>query len=163
MIFIRHHYDATHGEDVTEMADTAVEQGERRGTGRVIGYWGVTGLLCAELLAGGFLDVLRTHYAVGIVVRLGYPPYILTVLGLWKLLAIPALLAPGFTRLKEWAYAGIFFDMTGAAVSHAACGEGKAVIAPLVIAVLAMVSWWLRPASRRCEAFARAEAMTGER
>jgi hypothetical protein len=132
------------------MADRAMGQGERRGTGRVIGYWVVTGLLCAELGAGGFLDVLRTHYAVGIVTRLGYPPYILTILGLWKLLAIPALLAPGFTRLKEWTYAGICFDMTGAAMSHAACGEGKAVIAPLVIAALAVVSWWLRPASRRC-------------
>jgi DoxX-like family len=142
------------------MADSAMVLGERKGTVRVVGYWVVTSLLCVELGAGSFLDVLRTHYAVGIVTRLGYPLYILTILGLWKLLAIPALLAPGFTQLKEWAYAGIFFDMTGAAMSHAACGEGKAVIAPLVIAGVAMVSWWLRPAGRRCEAQAQG---TGER
>lgn len=128
------------------------------GTGRAIGYWVVTGLLCIELAIGGFLDVLRTPYAAGIMVRLGYPIYILTLLGLWKLLAIPALLAPDFTRLKEWAYAGIFFDMTGAAMSHAACLEAKAVIAPLVIAGLAVTSWYLRPQSRICGNIGRADA-----
>jgi DoxX-like family len=138
--------------------DIVAAHGKSAGTGRAIGYWVVTGLLCIELATGGVLDVLRTPYATGIMVRLGYPIYILTLLGLWKLLSIPALLAPGFTRLKEWAYAGIFFDMTGAAVSHAACREATAVIAPLVIAGMAITSWYLRPQGRICGKLGRADA-----
>jgi len=113
-------------------------------------YWIVTLLLCAELLIGGTWDLLRTSYVVGIMDRLGYPLYVLTILGFWKILAVPALLAAGLPRLKEWAYAGVFFDMSGAAVSHAVRGESSAVIAPLLIAVFAMVSWKLRPQGRVC-------------
>jgi len=125
--------------------------------GKSVGYWVTTGLLAAELLTGGVWDVSRTHYVVGVVARLGYPLYVLTIVGVWKLLAVPALLAPGLPRLKEWAYAGVFFEMTGAAVSHAACGEGRAAIAPLMLAALALASWGLRPASRSCRAL-RGEA-----
>jgi len=81
---------------------------------------------------------------------LGYPAYFVTILGAWKLLGGLALLAPRLPRLKEWAYAGIAFDLTGAAFSHAAVGHPAAkVIAPLVILGLAAASWALRPASRR--------------
>jgi hypothetical protein len=131
---------------------------ESEGRGRVIGYWLITGLLCAELLTGGIWDALRTPYVVGVVTRLGYPVYILTIVGVWKLLAVPALVAPARARLKEWAYAGIFFEMTGAAASHAACGDGKAAIAPLVITGIAILSWSLRPKSRKRAIPAYAEA-----
>ena len=113
-------------------------------------YWIMTLLLCAELLTGGTWDLLRTSYVVGIMNRLGYPLYVLTIIGSWKILAVPALLAAGLPRLKEWAYAGIFFDMSGAVISHAVRGESSAVIAPLLVAMLAMVSWKLRPQSRVC-------------
>lgn len=135
-----------------------MESGQQStGRGRVVGYWVVTALLCAELLTGGIWDVLRTHHVVGVVTGLGYPAYLLTLVGVWKLLAVPALLAPGFARLKEWAYAGIFFEMTGAVVSHAACGQETLVIAPLVITAIGMVSWGLLPPGRRWGAPARAE------
>ncbi|MGH9589894.1 MAG: DoxX family protein [Terracidiphilus sp.] len=124
---------------------------ERLGTARsrIIGYWIITGLLVAEMLMGGIWDVARTRHVVEVVTQLGYPAYILTILGVWKLLAVPALLAPRLPLLKEWAYAGIFFEMTGAAVSHMTHGGGSEVIVTLVTAALAVSSWWLRPKSRR--------------
>ncbi|HEY1807172.1 MAG TPA: DoxX family protein [Acidobacteriaceae bacterium] len=121
---------------------------------RTVGYWIVTGLLAAELLTGGVWDVARTSHVVAVVTQIGYPVYILTIVGVWKLLAVPALLAPRFPLLKEWAYAGVFFEMTGAAVSHRARGGGPEVIVTLLTAALAVISWWLRPASRRCGAAA---------
>jgi hypothetical protein len=134
-------------------------QGDPEQKAGTTAYWIVTLLLCAELLTGGTWDLLRTSYVVGIMNRLGYPLYVLTIIGLWKILVVPALLAAGLPRLKEWAYAGIFFDMSGAVISHAARGESSAVIAPLLIAVFAMVSWKLRPQSRVCgNAMASAKA-----
>ncbi len=117
-------------------------------TARTLGYWVATGLLCAELLAGVVLDLGRLPAAASVVAHLGYPAYVMTIVGVWKLLAVPAILAPGFLRLKEWAYAGIFFEMSGAVVSHAVCGDGKALIAPLIFTFLGLASWWLRPQSR---------------
>ena len=81
--------------------------------------------------------------------HLGYPVYFITILGFWKVLGAIALLAPRFPRLKEWAYAGIFFEMTGAAASHAVRGDAAwHVVVTLGFAVLAVVSWALRPPSR---------------
>lgn len=81
--------------------------------------------------------------------HLGYPLYFMTIIGLWKVLGSVALLAPGFPRVKEWAYAGIFFNMTGAAVSHVAVGDAAWHVAvTLAFAALAIASWALRPASR---------------
>ena len=88
----------------------------------------------------------------GVVPELGYPMYFFAILGVWKILGAITILVPGFSRLKEWAYAGIFFDLTGAAVSCAAVGGygayGFHVIAPLIIAGLTMASWALRPPNR---------------
>ena len=81
--------------------------------------------------------------------HLGYPVYFASILGLWKLLGAIAIVAPGFPRLKEWAYAGFFFDLTSAAVSRAAVGDGVAdILAPLGFLALVLASWALRPASR---------------
>jgi hypothetical protein len=82
--------------------------------------------------------------------HLGYPDYFATVLGLWKVAGAVAILAPGLPLLKEWAYAGIVFDLTGAAASHAFSGDdaGK-VITPIVLVGVAVASWLLRPESRR--------------
>ncbi|MGB9144286.1 MAG: DoxX family protein [Acidobacteriaceae bacterium] len=121
-------------------------------TAKTVGYWATTGVVAAELLAGAVLDLTRQPMAASVIAHLGYPAYLLTILGVWKLLAVPAILSPGFLRLKEWAYAGIFFEMSGAVLSHAACGDGKALIAPLIFTALGLISWWLRPANRVCGA-----------
>lgn len=116
---------------------------------RTIGYWATTGLVAAAFAFGGAMDLVRPPDLVAGMAHLGYAPYFLLVLGTWKLLGAAALLAPGLPRLKEWAYAGMIFDLTGAAISHAAVGDpaGK-VVTPLVLAALVVASWALRPASR---------------
>src|SRR5712691_8620775 len=119
---------------------------------KVIGYWAATIILGLVLLSGGAADVAHQEGTLEVVTRLGYPLYFLTILGFWKLLGGIALLVPGFPRLKEWAYAGIFFEMTGAAASHAACGDyghyAFHIIVPLFFVGLAFASWALRPQSR---------------
>jgi hypothetical protein len=115
----------------------------------VIGYWVSTGLLAAAFLASGVAELASEPAAVASTLALGYPAYFLTVLGAWKVLSVPALLAPRLPLLKEWAYAGIFFDLTGAAVSHAFSGDPPGRIAtPLVLLLIAAASWALRPPSR---------------
>jgi uncharacterized membrane protein YphA (DoxX/SURF4 family) len=116
---------------------------------KLIGYWVTTGLFAAAFLASGAAEVTAAPAVVGVMRALGYPLYFLTILGVWKILGAAALLAPGLPRLKEWAYAGIFFDLTGAAFSHASSGDpaGK-VVTPLVFLLLAAASWALRPPTR---------------
>jgi DoxX-like family len=82
--------------------------------------------------------------------HLGYPIYFLFIIGAWKLPCALALVAPRFPRLKEWAYAGAFFNYTGAAASHLLAGDGADKwVGPLVLAAFTLASWALRPASRR--------------
>jgi hypothetical protein len=117
---------------------------------RLIGYWALTAVVALELLVGGEWDLTRQPYVAGIIVHLGYPLYVLPILGFWKVLGGLVLLAPGLPRIKEWAYAGMVFEMTGAAASHVLRGDGPAhYAAPLVFAALAVVSWALRPPGRR--------------
>jgi hypothetical protein len=116
---------------------------------KLIGYWVTTGLCAAAFLAAGAAELGSAAGAVASTLALGYPAYLVTILGVWKVLSVPALLAPRLPRLKEWAYAGIFFDLTGAAASHAFSGESPAKIAtPLVLLLIAAASWALRPPSR---------------
>ena len=75
-------------------------------------YWVTTALLALELVLGGVWDVLRVPQVHVIIDRLGYPPYFLVILGIWKLLGAVAVIVPRFPRLKEWAYAGVVFDLT---------------------------------------------------
>lgn len=121
---------------------------------RGIGYWAATGFLATELVAGGILELCHSNVAFGIVTminHLGYPVYVLNILGVWKLLGTIALLVPRFPILKEWAYAGVIFNMTGAIVSHLCSGDGAtAILTPLMFLAVAAVSWALRPANRRC-------------
>lgn len=116
---------------------------------RGTGYWATTTLLVLGVLTGGVAELARLPGNVEGMVHLGYPLYFMTIIGLWKVLGSVALLAPGFPRVKEWAYAGIFFNMTGAAVSHVAVGDAAWHVAvTLAFAALAIASWALRPASR---------------
>lgn len=128
---------------------------------RLIAYWVTTSLIACEMAVGSSWDLLRTPYVRSLMQPLGYPEYMLTILGIWKALGAIAILAPGFPRLKEWAYAGMIFDLTGAAASHAICHkETNEIAVTLVLALLAMASWALRPTSRRLEPAAGAAAVT---
>ncbi|HEX7735421.1 MAG TPA: DoxX family protein [Ktedonobacteraceae bacterium] len=125
---------------------------------KVISYWVTTIFTVLELLAGGVTDLMhgRTALVAGepvaeVLVHLGYPVYLLTILGVWKLLGAIALLAPRLPRLKEWAYAGSFFVYAGAFVSGMIRGfddSSTFIWPPLIFAVLTLASWALRPQSR---------------
>jgi uncharacterized membrane protein YphA (DoxX/SURF4 family) len=119
-----------------------------------IPYWITTILVAFPIGSGGVAQLAHLPATVdGFVHILHYPPYFVTILGFWKVAGAIAILVPRFPRLKEWAYAGIFFDLTGAAASCAAVGGYGAyafhVLAPLFLAVLAVASWALRPDSRK--------------
>jgi uncharacterized membrane protein YphA (DoxX/SURF4 family) len=114
-----------------------------------IGYWVTTAIVAFVMLSGGVADVAHRSETVAGMVHLGYPVYFVTILGIWKLLGGIVLLAPRLPRLKEWAYAGALFDLTGATASHAVIGDDTGhLVWPLVFASLALVSWALRPQSR---------------
>jgi DoxX-like family len=118
-------------------------------TARAVGYCVSTGLLAFQFLLGGLMSVARTPAAVAGMQHLGYPLYFGLILGTWKILGALTIVAPGAPRLKEWTYAGIVFDLTGALVSLAASGDGvPSLLGPVVFLTLALVSWALRPASR---------------
>ncbi len=116
---------------------------------RSIAYWLTTGFIALEFAMSGAISVARPPVVLTGLAHLGYPAYFPILLGTWKLLGVLALLAPRFPRLKEWAYAGIMFDLTGAVFSHAASGDGAAdIVVPLVFAVVTLASWLLRPRNR---------------
>ncbi|RNB86938.1 DoxX family protein [Brevibacillus fluminis] len=123
---------------------------EIQSRGKKIAYWTVTLLLAASVMLSGIGQLMQFGGNIELVTKLGYPLYILTILGIWKVLGAIALVVPGFPRLKEWVHAGIFFVMTGAALSHAFANDfGFSIILPLFYAVLNIVSWALRPMSRK--------------
>lgn len=124
-----------------------------RTQGKTVSYWSVTLLLAAAIFLSGIGQLMQLGGNVELVEKIGYPLYILTILGVWKVLGSIALIAPRFPRLKEWVHAGIFFLMTGAALSHVLANDygdyGFNIILPLFYAVLNMASWALRPNSRK--------------
>ena len=113
-------------------------------------YWIATALLCFGMLGSGTAQILRQPDMVKLVTALGYPVYFLTIIGVWKILAVIAILLPGFKLLKEWAYAGLFFVMTGALISHLAMGDGIAeLVGPIMQSIFIILSWYFRPSGRR--------------
>ncbi len=116
---------------------------------RTIAYWSSTALLAVGLLGSGTMKLTADPKLLEGITHLGYPPYLLTILGLWMVAGAVVLLAPGLPRLKEWAYAGVMFQMTGAFASHMFAGDAIGPSSPtLVLAALAVASYLLRPASR---------------
>jgi uncharacterized membrane protein YphA (DoxX/SURF4 family) len=114
-----------------------------------IGYWSTTALVALAFVAGGAADLTRAPGMMAGMTHLGYPAYFAGILGVWKLLGALALLAPRWPRLKEWAYAGMFFDLSGAALSHGISGDPAGrVLTPLVLLALVAASWALRPQGR---------------
>lgn len=113
-------------------------------------YWIATIFLAVGMLAGGVQQLLQIGGYVEIVRLLGYPKYLLSILGVWKILGVIAVLVPKFPLVKEWAYAGFFFAMSGAAISHFAMGQSiNEALPSLVLLIMTVVSWYFRPADRK--------------
>lgn len=128
-------------------SDHGPRAGERT---RAVLYWATTGLLATEGIVGGVMGALRMAPFSEIIAHLGYPPYFMTLHGVSYALGGVALLIPRLPLLKEWAYAGLFFNYTGAITSHLAVGDGaSSIVGPIVFLALVVTSWALRPVSRR--------------
>jgi uncharacterized membrane protein YphA (DoxX/SURF4 family) len=118
-------------------------------------YWIFTIWLSLGLVSTGLVQLFKGKTGAGgvdIVTNLGYPVYFLTILGVSKILGALAVLIPKFPLLKEWAYAGIFFMMSGAVCSHIAAGNSiKEIFPALLLLVLCLISWYFRPPDRRIQ------------
>ncbi len=113
-------------------------------------YWIFTGLFTFGMLQSGIFALLRVQIWVDMAAHLGYPIYFLSILGVWKILGVIVVLLPGLKLIKEWAYAGFFFVMSGALISHLVMGDGgKAILGPLMQAVFIVLSWYFRPSNRK--------------
>jgi len=121
--------------------------------GKII-YWVATLWLALGMVSTGIVQLIKTKEETDLMTHLGYPIYFLTILATWKMLGVVAVLAPKFALLKEWAYAGFFFAMTGAVFSHLAIGDGaKENFGPVLLIILTVLSWYFRPADRRITSF----------
>ena len=114
-------------------------------------YWIATIWLALGMVSTAIVQLIKMKEEVDKTsVMLGYPTYFLTLIGIWKLLGVIAILIPKYPIAKEWAYAGFFFLMSGAIFSHIAVGdEAVALFGPSLLLVLIIVSWYLRPADRK--------------
>lgn len=113
-------------------------------------YWITTGFLAFGMTAGGVQQLFQIGEYVEIVSQLGYPIYLLSILGFWKILGVIAVLVPKFPIVKEWAYAGFFFAMSGAAASHITVGQlFTEAIPSLILLIMTVASWYFRPADRK--------------
>ena len=113
-------------------------------------YWIATLWLALGMLSTGAVQLFKLKADVDQITHLGYPVYLLTILGVWKILGVVAVLIPKFPRLKEWAYAGFFFAMSGAAISHIVSGDSvKEIFPSLLLLILTLVSWYFRPENRK--------------
>lgn len=113
-------------------------------------YWIATIWLSLGMLSSGIVQLFHVKDEVAFILAMGYPLYFLTILGFWKILGVVAVLIPRAPLLKEWAYAGFFFAMSGAAYSHIALGNSmKDIFPPLLLITLTVVSWYFRPPSKK--------------
>ena len=117
---------------------------------KLIGYWIITIILSFCIFSGGLAQAVQVKGVVQGFKPLGYPTYFISLIGVWKVFGIIAILIPKFPLLKEWAYAGILFVMTGAVISHIASNDVHIqIIAPILLAVFTVLSWYFRPADRK--------------
>ncbi|MGN6437582.1 MAG: DoxX family protein [Agriterribacter sp.] len=120
------------------------------GKARKITYWVVTIWLSLGMASTAIVQLMKMKEETEMMNRLGYPLYFLTILGVWKLLGVVAVLIPRYPLLKEWAYAGFFFSMSGAIISHLAVSdEASTLFGPALLLLLTVLSWYFRPTSRR--------------
>jgi DoxX-like family len=117
---------------------------------KITWYWIITAILSFCIFSGGLAQAVQANGVVQGFKPLGYPNYFISLIGVWKVLGVIAILIPKFPLLKEWAYAGIFFAMSGAVISHIASDDVSVkIIAPFLLAVFTVLSWYLRPADRK--------------
>jgi uncharacterized membrane protein YphA (DoxX/SURF4 family) len=120
-------------------------------------YWIATIWLASGMLSTGVLQLFKAKAEGALappgvygITHMGYPVYFLTILGFWKILGVVALLIPKFPLLKEWAYAGFFFIMSGAVFSHIASGDpAKELFPSVLLLIMTVVSWYFRPPDRK--------------
>ncbi len=113
-------------------------------------YWIATLWLALGMVSTGGVQLLRSQADLELMAQLGYPVYLLTILGIWKLLGVTATLLPKLPLLKEWAYAGFFFAMSGALISHIFSGSPLSdMFGPALLLILTVLSWYFRPADRK--------------
>ena len=113
-------------------------------------YWVATVFLAIGMTAGGVQQMLQVGGYNEIVTQLGYPLYLLSILGTWKILGVITILLPKFPLLKEWAYAGFFFVLSGAFLSHVIVGQAFIEAIPsLILLSVTVLSWYFRPAGRK--------------
>jgi len=117
---------------------------------KLMWYWIITVILSFCLFSGGMAQAVQVKGVIDGFKPLGYPTYFISLIGIWKMLGIIAILVPGFKLLKEWAYAGLFFVMSGAVISHIASDHVTIqIIAPFLLMIFTILSWYLRPANRK--------------
>ena len=108
-------------------------------------YWIATLWLSLGMISTGFVQIIKMKEEADMMTHLGYPPYFLTILGVWKILGVIAILIPNFPLVKEWAYAGFFFAMSGAVLSHLAAGDAaKDFFGPVLLLILTILSWYFK-------------------
>jgi len=113
-------------------------------------YWIATLWLALGMVSSGIVQLIKNKEEVNMMTHLGYPLYFLTIIGVWKMLGVAAVLIPKIPLVKEWAYAGFFFAMSGAVVSHFAVGDGaKEFFGPVLLLILTVISWYLRSLDRK--------------
>ena len=118
-------------------------------TNKII-YWIATLWLALGMLSTGIVQLIKMKEEIDMTVHLGYLVYFLTIIGIWKILGVVAVLVPKFALVKEWAYAGFFFAMSGALFSHIASGDSiKELFGPTLLLILTLTSWYFRPADRK--------------
>ena len=117
---------------------------------RLLAYWSTTGLFCAVVAFSGFAHFTHQPMMVDAMSHLGYPLYFMTIIGLGKILGVIAVLVPERPLLKEWAYAGLCFNLAGATASHAFSGDALShTVRPAIVLGLCVASYLLRPDTRR--------------
>ncbi len=118
-------------------------------TNKII-YWIANIWLCLGMTSTGIVQLIKMEEEVANFSNLGYPTYLMTIIGTWKILGVIALLIPKFPLLKEWAYAGFFFAMSGAIISHLENSPtATEIFGPALLLLLTLLSWYFRPANRK--------------
>lgn len=113
-------------------------------------YWIATLWLCLGMVSSGVVQLIKMNEEVAMMTHLGYPLYFLKIIGVWKILGVVVILTPKLPLIKEWAYAGFFFAMSGAVFSHFAAGDGvKEYFGPVLLLILTVISWYFRPLHRK--------------
>jgi hypothetical protein len=113
-------------------------------------YWIATVWMSLGMVSSAVVQLAQMEEEVNMFKELGYPVYLMTILGVWKILGVITALIPKLPLLKEWAYAGFFFVLSGAMISHIVMGDSMGEIFPAFFTlVLTAVSWYFRPADRK--------------